>query len=400
MILIISLLSALLQGFISPAFATTGCNAVGWDGSFSDVYGCSLYYSAITWLHDEGFAEGIQETIGGKRSYQPNREINRAEFTKLVLLVSGEQAPLPECTKAPFPDVPVNAWFAPYVCRAKEKGIISGFPDGTFKPDIPVNYANAAKILVKSFNVPVNDADDHFSNEETIWFRKYTEALRKKHVTAESIDHFADNLTRGEMAEMLFRLKTGQNSFETERDEDAGNLGMGYGPYDFDSWGFDLDEPVPPFIFTPVSRSITEPFEHTMNLSGYAFSYVLPYERCGLSGLFQHCTPLLKNWQISFFTSTIPADALLAQMDRYYHDSEQTIHAFGDKDVTCREVGVEGEYTRTCVGALSAKKSIIVVMEYVDGSMAYTNVPGILAKEDIEAVFTRLLASAWFPPGN
>lgn len=379
---------------------------MGWDGPFGDVYGCTLYYSAINWLHDEGFAEGVKagpvsgnvSYTDGKRVYLPNRDINRAEFTKLVLLVAGEKAPLPACKTKPFPDVEVHAWYAPYICRAKEKGIISGFPDGTFKPHIPVNFANASKILVNSFGLPTRAADDRFSEEETIWFRKYTEALRRHDAIAPSVATFDANLTRGEMAEMLFRLKTGLTSFETERDEDSGNLGMGYGPYDLEIFGFTVDPPVPPYIFMPVSRSIASPIPFTAD--GYAFAYVLPEERCGASGYFMQCVPLLRNWEVSFFTTNVPASTIIAGMEKYYPEFPQTTHAFGMETGTCMEMGIEGENTRFCVASLEPKKSMIVIMDYIDGSFAFIDVPGILGKEDIENMFTRMMASIWFSGRN
>ena len=398
MLIIISLVSALLQGFISPAFATTGCNAIGWDGSFGDVYGCTLYYSAITWLHDEGFAEGVQATIGGKRVYQPNREINRAEFTKLVLLVSGEKAPLPECTSAPFPDVPVNAWFAPYVCRAKEKGIISGFPDGTFMPSIPVNFANASKILVKSFAVPTNDADAQFSQDENIWFRPYTEALRKKNVTAPSIEKFDSNLTRGEMAEMLYRIKMSKTSFDPNGQPDEETVGMGYGPYDLEPLlGINVNEPDPPFAFYKTSRTITGVFKYPLRTEGYVFAHALPVERCGLSGMFQHCVPELRDWQIGFWPSPVPYATLVNQM-KAYTSQEFTTRTFGGREGTCIQLGVEGENVRYCVVSISAQKSLVITLDYIDSSVVYSDVPGVTPLATIEKYLDGIASSMWFAP--
>lgn len=38
-----------------------------------------------------------------------------------------------------FEDVE-DEWFAPYVCYAKEKGWVTGYPDGTFKPENNVKF--------------------------------------------------------------------------------------------------------------------------------------------------------------------------------------------------------------------------------------------------------------------
>ncbi len=52
-----------------------------------------------------------------------------------------------------FNDIQSSYQYAKDVCRAKELGIISGNPDGTFKPDRSVNRAEIAKIIVKILQV-------------------------------------------------------------------------------------------------------------------------------------------------------------------------------------------------------------------------------------------------------
>lgn len=46
-----------------------------------------------------------------------------------------------------FPDVDENAWYADAVASLSEKGIIQGYPDGTFGPNKNVNRAELAVIL-------------------------------------------------------------------------------------------------------------------------------------------------------------------------------------------------------------------------------------------------------------
>jgi hypothetical protein len=51
---------------------------------------------------------------------------------------------------ATFSDVSVSHPFYRYVETAVKKGLITGYPDGTFKPDAPVSRAQVAKIVVKA----------------------------------------------------------------------------------------------------------------------------------------------------------------------------------------------------------------------------------------------------------
>src|SRR2546425_699616 len=92
------LILSLLAGFFGVAHATEGCNAIGYDQRHDDVHGCTLYFDAIVWLYDQGIAKGVQSPLlPTHQLYQPERSVNRAEFTKLVLLASGVSDSPPPC---------------------------------------------------------------------------------------------------------------------------------------------------------------------------------------------------------------------------------------------------------------------------------------------------------------
>ena len=64
-----------------------------------------------------------------------DRQITRAEFTKLAVAASAYADSVgPTASVSPYPDVPKNNWAAPFVQVAKEKGLVKGFLDGTFRP--------------------------------------------------------------------------------------------------------------------------------------------------------------------------------------------------------------------------------------------------------------------------
>ncbi len=81
-------------------------------------------------------------------SFKPNGEVNRAELMKMVVeMIFG--TPDDETYKNCFPDVKTE-WFAKYVCYAKEQGWVSGYPDGTFRPANNTNRAEAIKIILNA----------------------------------------------------------------------------------------------------------------------------------------------------------------------------------------------------------------------------------------------------------
>ncbi len=85
---------------------------------------------------------------------------------------------------------------------AKVNGIIDGYPDGTFKPANFINFAEASKIIAESQDVT---ADTSGTNNE--WFAGYVKGLENKNAIPSSVQFFDKDITRGEMAETMWRVK-------------------------------------------------------------------------------------------------------------------------------------------------------------------------------------------------
>ena len=75
-------------------------------------------------------------------TFRPEQPVSRAELVKLIssyFEVTGGTAA--------FPDVAADYWAADVISFAAQQGWVSGYPDGTFRPDAPVGRAEAVKIL-------------------------------------------------------------------------------------------------------------------------------------------------------------------------------------------------------------------------------------------------------------
>lgn len=165
---------------ITPAFA-----------EFTDITG-TPNESAIEALRDRGVLEGYDDG-----SFRPESTINRAEFLKIILEARGNASYSgSDC----FPDVG-SEWFAPYVCTAKSESIISGYPDGTFKPEQPVTFVEAGKILTLAYKQQTQGGVE--------WYEPFARALEASKAIPTSVTALDEHLTRGEMAEMMWRLKDG-----------------------------------------------------------------------------------------------------------------------------------------------------------------------------------------------
>ena len=196
--------------------------------SFTDVPSGQAYFDAIVYVQAEGIVSGYPDG-----SYHPEKTINRAEFTKIIVGSAFGTDSIHVSGKAVFEDVNGSEWFAPYIEKAVQEHIVSGYgvtdamlptftPEdrlGTpFFPSHPINFAEAAKILVKTFNIPMDESDergnwwDHIYRDGSgAWWKGYVNALLRDNVFPPN--WLPDSpVTRGEMAEMIYRLKTGKAS--------------------------------------------------------------------------------------------------------------------------------------------------------------------------------------------
>ncbi len=88
-------------------------------------------------------------------TFKPDQVVNRAEALKIILLGSGVTVP-ETIDLEPFRDIPRTEWYATYVTKAKELEIVEGYPDGTFRADQTVNLVENLKILLLTQNVDLS----------------------------------------------------------------------------------------------------------------------------------------------------------------------------------------------------------------------------------------------------
>lgn len=167
---------------------------------FADVPDSYPNFTAITYVREEGIVEGYDDN-----TYRPEQFINRAEFTKIIIASVFDAEGIDECeTDDLFSDISQSDWYADYVCMAKQADVIGGYPDGTFKPSNYVNFAEAAKIIVVSFDIDTEPAD-HLG----AWWKPYVFGLARIGGLPSTFSDPNQQLTRGDMAEMIYRVKMG-----------------------------------------------------------------------------------------------------------------------------------------------------------------------------------------------
>ena len=189
--------------------------------AFSDVPESSPYYNALVYLKNINVISGYDDG-----TFKPGNTINRAEFTKIIVGASRTSPDNGLCMETYgkpdgsyenlFSDVlsPKNSetavWYLDYVCYAKTEHLVDGYPDGSFRPDQNINFVEAAKIIANAFQLQVIPPAASES-----WYKGYVDALAAKKTIPTTVTMFDKKITRGEMAEMAFRIKTGNTSLSS-----------------------------------------------------------------------------------------------------------------------------------------------------------------------------------------
>ncbi|MEH6944845.1 N-acetylmuramoyl-L-alanine amidase [Bacillus sp. JJ722] len=127
--------STILVTGVSNSEATT---------TFKDIGTDHRAYKEITYL-----AQGKIVNGDAKGYYNPKSKVTRAEFTALLgraLGLDGTQK------KTKFKDVGVNNFASGYIHSAVQNNIISGYKDGSFKPNGYVTRGEMAIIISRAFN--------------------------------------------------------------------------------------------------------------------------------------------------------------------------------------------------------------------------------------------------------
>jgi len=190
--------------FSGTAFAQ---NTVFSQKPFTDVPSNHSNYKAIEYLRTQNVVKGY---IDG--TFKPNAIINRAEFVEFIInpfildttgMGNCVDTQVADTSKNVFfSDVKKDAWYAENVCFAKIHNIVNGYPDGTFKPGSSINFVEAAKIISNVFSVNLEEYQ-----VGDIWFRPYVQSLSDLHAIPTNIRRLNQTLSRGDMAQIVYRLK-------------------------------------------------------------------------------------------------------------------------------------------------------------------------------------------------
>jgi len=113
------------------------------DAPFSDIKGIEAE-EYIRHLHDAGIVNGMPDG-----TFLPESPISRAEFVVMTVKALGIEGKSEKING--FVDIDKH-WAKDYILLAAEKGLISGYEDGTVRPDKTITVAEVSSILARAFS--------------------------------------------------------------------------------------------------------------------------------------------------------------------------------------------------------------------------------------------------------
>ncbi|MFH0851828.1 MAG: S-layer homology domain-containing protein [Candidatus Peregrinibacteria bacterium] len=134
--------------------------------------------------------------------FRPDIPINRAEFLKILTLAVYGQDMAGSATACFVDFTGEPQWFWGAACTAKRNGIITGYPDGTFRGAQTVNLVEALAMAERAWQMPA----PYYFHQPSYWYDKYFDAVLDRDVAEYFLRNPSHLLTRGDAAWLLIAL--------------------------------------------------------------------------------------------------------------------------------------------------------------------------------------------------
>jgi hypothetical protein len=170
--------------------------------TYTDIHPSQYFYEAVNWLTCRGIVAGYTDN-----TFRPFNNATRAQLAKMVVVGEGWQ--IFEPSQPTFSDVGSGDWFYGVVETAAYHGIIVGYGDGAFRPHNNVTRGQLCKIIVLARGwTPLDPETAHFSDvPRGSAFYTYVETAQARGV----VSGYGDgtfrpnaNATRGQLSKMLY----------------------------------------------------------------------------------------------------------------------------------------------------------------------------------------------------
>ncbi len=128
--------------------------------SFTDVAAGSWYYDAVKYAVENNIMSGVSAD-----KFDPNAKLTRSMLAQILYNHAGK----PDAAASSMKDVASGSWYAKAVGWAAQKGIVTGYSDGTFKPTDSITREQLALMLYRYAGSPaVTGTLDNFSDASSV----------------------------------------------------------------------------------------------------------------------------------------------------------------------------------------------------------------------------------------
>lgn len=165
----------------------------------TDISPATVEGRAVTKLVSLGIINGYEDG-----TYRPAQNITRAEFCVVMTKFVGMDSVIYKDALTGFDDLDTDenyAWARPYVKMAVDRGIITGFEDGTFRAKDQVTYEQAIKMIVCALRYDKLALDKMTEGD---WSSGYMRQAQDLRITLNApINNKKDFVSRGTVAILL-----------------------------------------------------------------------------------------------------------------------------------------------------------------------------------------------------
>ena len=107
-------------------------------------------------------------------TFKPDQLLNRAEAVKILLIAKGATVAR-QSDVASFKDLESDAWYLPFIETAQSLGLVKGYDDGTFRPQQNLTLAEALKLVVTTLHpeADLEDSKDFELGLGSEWYSTY-----------------------------------------------------------------------------------------------------------------------------------------------------------------------------------------------------------------------------------
>ena len=173
--------------------------------SFPDVSSSADYAEAVEYVSDIGLMVGDEQ---GK--FNPNKTVTRAEMAAIICRMLGETEGLSKSGK--FSDVPTSHWANPYVAKAAELGIVSGYGDGKFGPSDTVTYEQAVTMIVRAaYGSEAAELLGGYPNG-------YVTVAKNNYLLYQLNASYSSDMSRASVAQLLYNYYCQEDSYDEKVD--------------------------------------------------------------------------------------------------------------------------------------------------------------------------------------